>query len=103
MWIEVLLVLACFALLLQFFPSLWFRLIWVVDVRNWSRSVWVGLNVGAVLVLCGVRFGPELYKEWRERRARLAIEREKQEKRRQLAEQREMLERLQRGRARRVI
>ncbi len=102
-WLELLLGLAAIVLLFQLFPSLWFACVWAVDVRNWSRGGWLGLNAVAVLVLCGIRFGPELYKEWRERGARLAINREKQEKQRQLTEQREALERLQRGRARRVI
>jgi hypothetical protein len=74
----------------------------IIDVRKWSREVWLGLNVGVLLVLCGIRFGPGLCREWRERRTRLTIEREQPEKQRQLREQREMLERLQRGRTRRI-
>lgn len=100
--LELLLILTFIVLLFQVFPSLWFAFTWCIDVRNWSRGVWLGLNACAVLALCGIRFGPDLYKEWRERLARLAIERDKQEKQRQLTEQREMLERLQRSRGRRI-
>lgn len=62
----------------------------------------MSLNLSIVVVLFGVRFGPELYEQWRERRAHLVLEREKKEKQRQLKEQREMLERLNRARARRL-
>lgn len=100
--LEALLVLATLAFLFQVFPSLWFALVWALDVRNWSGEVWLTLNVGVVVALFGLRFGPGLHSEWREWRAKLAIEREKLQKEKALKEQREMLERLKAGRARRL-
>ena len=100
--LELLLVLAFLALLFQVFPALWFGLLWAVDVRNWSRGMWMGLNVAIVFALFGLRFGPELFDQWRERRARLTNEHEKHEKQRHLKEEREMLERLKQARERRL-
>ena len=59
-WLEVLLVLALVAVLFQMFPALWLAVVWSVDVRNWSRDAWIGLNVAAVLVLFAIRFRTEL-------------------------------------------
>jgi hypothetical protein len=101
-WLELLLVVAVLVLLFQVFPSAWFGVLWVLDVRNWPRSIWFAANVAGVLALCAVRFGPELYESWQARRTRLRIEREKQEKQRQLKEQRETLERLREARKRQV-
>ena len=62
----------------------------------------MGVNVGIVLALIGIRFVPELYEEWRERRARLTSEREKQAERQKLLEQRKLFERMQEARKRRL-
>lgn len=58
--LELLLVLAFLALLFQVFPALWLGLLWALDVRNWPREVWLAINVGVVLALFAIRFGPEL-------------------------------------------
>lgn len=73
-WLELLLVLAFLALLFQVFPSLWFAL----DFRTWSRTTWFTLNLFVLFGLFGIRFGPDLYSEWRERRKRLAIKQQQQ-------------------------
>jgi hypothetical protein len=101
-WLEILLVLAIVLVILQVFPSLWFTLVRMLDVRNWSRSFLMILSVGILLVLFGVQFGPHLYQDWQQHRLRLEVERKKEEKQRVLKEQREMFERLQRGRRRRI-
>ncbi|HMP06299.1 MAG TPA: hypothetical protein PJ982_08125, partial [Lacipirellulaceae bacterium] len=56
--LEALLALAVVALVLQLFPSLGYGLLRAVDVRQWSRGAWLGLNVAVVFGLFVVRFGP---------------------------------------------
>lgn len=101
-WLELLLVLAVVALVFQLFPSLWNGTLWALDIRNWPRTVWFAGNLVVVLVLVAVRFGPDLYQEWQNRRERLAADREKREKQLQLKEQRETLERMEQARSRRI-
>ena len=102
-WIELLFALAIIAFLFQLFPLLRRALVGAADVQNWSRAVWVSLNVGMMLVLLGIRFGPSRYDDWRGRRARQAIERERQEKQRLANKQRELFERLREARKRQVM
>jgi len=97
-WLELLFFLAFLVLLLQFFPSL----LAVLDARNWSRLTWFVFNAVAVVALVIVRFGPDLYASWSQRRDSIAVERAKLKKQQELREQRETLERLQHGRARRI-
>jgi hypothetical protein len=56
-WLELLLVLAVVALLLQLFPSLWTAVLWTLDVRNWSRTVWFAETWVVLGMLVGVRLG----------------------------------------------
>jgi hypothetical protein len=99
--LAVLLALAVAALLVQLFQSLWS--IGALDVRNWPRETWMALNLGVVLVLFGIRLGPEVRAQWRNRRTRRTIEREQQKKQRTLNEQREVFERLREARKRQVV
>ena len=101
--IELLLALAAVALLFQLFPPLWPTLRGAVDVRNWPRTVWISLNVGVMLALFGIRYGPSLYDEWQAHRARQRIERDKQVMQRKVNEQREVIERLREARKRQVV
>jgi hypothetical protein len=55
-WLELLLVLAVIALVFQLFPSLWFRFISALDVRNWSRLTWFAVNFMVLAALIGVRY-----------------------------------------------
>lgn len=74
-WLEVLLVIAFLALLFQVFPSPW-KLLWQsFDVREWSRTTWMVLNVVVLVALFGVRFIPETLATLRERRQRLSSRR----------------------------
>ncbi len=100
--LEAFLVLAFVVLVLQVFPALWFGLWWVVDVRHWSRGAWMGLNVAIVLTLFGVRFIPALYQDWRERRNQLTLAREKRQMQLEAKEHRLAIERVRRGRSRRM-
>lgn len=99
---ELLLAVALVSILLQLFPGLLSILSWLIDVRHWPPFAWFALNLLALLILVWFRFGPELFNVWRERRKRGAEERALAKRKRDLQEQREMLERLQRGRARRI-
>jgi hypothetical protein len=64
-WPELLLALAIVALVLQLYPSLWFRALWALDVRNWSQAAWLYFNIAIIFVLVGMRFGPELMADLR--------------------------------------
>jgi len=101
--LELLLVLSIVAITFQLFPSLWFDTLWVIDVRNWSRAAWLCVSMGVLLTLVGIRFGPDLMDEWRQRRERLAKEREKRDKQQALAEQRKLFERLREARKRQLF
>jgi hypothetical protein len=100
--LEALLVAAVVALALQLFPTLWFGLLRLADVRHWTRSAWLGLNAAIILGLFALRFGPGLIDDWRRRRERLAAQREKQAAQRAAKEQRETLEQIKQGRRRRM-
>lgn len=109
-WLELLLALAAIALFFQMFPSAWSRLfqmfgaifrgvVWAVDFRGWSRSVWFIVNVVMVLSLIGIRYGPEMKESWKEQREASALSRcketEKLERAKKRKESREMRERYQ--------
>jgi len=101
-WLELLLALAVVALLFQLFPQLRQIALWVIDVRNWPRTMWFVANLIVVIVLLAVRFGPGLVEDWRERQARLAAEQEKRTKQQELKAQREALERMKQSQRRRI-
>ncbi|MGQ0601069.1 MAG: hypothetical protein ACT4QE_05155 [Anaerolineales bacterium] len=100
--LEVLLVIAFFALVFQVFPSLWFGLVWAADVRNWARSAWMGVTVAILVVLFGLRFVPDLWADWRERRAESASAFAKREKAERAKAERERVAALRKGRSRRM-
>jgi cytochrome c biogenesis protein ResB len=100
-WLESALAFACLSLLWQLFPS-FFGQIWnLLDIRTWHRSVWFVLNILFVIGLMGVRFGPPLYRDWKEARQQKVAERERVDRKRKLKEERELLARLEEGRKRR--
>lgn len=100
--LEILLVIAFVALVFQVFPALWFGLIWAVDVRNWARSAWMGTTVAILAVLFGLRFVPDLWADWRERRCDAASALAKREKQLKAKAERERVAALRRGRSRRM-
>lgn len=102
-WLELLLVLAAVVLLIQIWPAFGNRILRGIDIRNWSSSVKFVANVLIVLVLIGIRFGPELLSQWRERRLRIACERAKADKALIMKKRREALERMQESRKRRIF
>ena len=101
-WLELLLALAMLALLVQLFPQVGRFALWALDVRNWPRSVWFIGNLGILLLLVGLRFGPQLVEEWKSRRDRLAVEATQKHRQQELKEQREALERLKQAQRRRI-
>lgn len=100
--LEVLLVLAFVALVFQVFPPLWFALVWVADIRNWARSAWMGATVGILLVLFALRFVPQLWEDWRERRSEAASALAKREAQQRAKAERERVAALRKGRSRRM-
>ena len=88
-WLELLLVLAIVALVLQLFPAIWWRLVGIVDVRNWSRWTWFFVNVTVVGLLIAVRLAPEMSEAIARRRAEKAKRYQQEERKRQAAERRE--------------
>ncbi len=59
-WIEVLLVVALIALILQLFPAVGAQVVSGLDPRSWPRSVWFALNLLVVIVLVTVHGWPSL-------------------------------------------
>ena len=90
-----LLMLAITALVVQLFLST----LSVFDLRSWSQDVWFVANSIVVLGLDTVRYGPDLYAHWLERRRRIAIGNERARESAAVQEQRELIERHQRGRS----
>jgi len=101
-WLELLLGLAAIALLFQLFPAILAKLLGVVDLRNWSQLTFFLVNIGVVLALIGVRFGPDWVEDWQERRQQVAKDYIKAEKAKKLKEQREAVERMETSRSRRM-
>ena len=101
-WLELLLLLAALALLLQLWPALGAQFLRALDIRNWSSSIKFLANLGFVLVLVGIRFGPDFLRDWRERRVRITAERAITDKAVKLKAEREAIERMQQSRRRRM-
>ncbi len=101
-WLEPLLLLAVAALLFQLFPSLWVGSLWALDFRNWSRTTVFAVNFGVLFALAAMRFGPDLYKDWRMQRDEHLTEWTKKEKQQELKHQREQIERLKEAQKRRL-
>jgi hypothetical protein len=89
--LELLLVLAVVAFLLQLFPPLSAVILTAIDIRNWPRSVWFAVTCLLLLSLLAVRFGPDVYKDYRQRRARSAAERTKKMAQERAKDERETL------------
>jgi hypothetical protein len=101
-WLELLLVLAVLALVVQLIPGALDTIFYAINPAHWPRTVWFAINWGVLSLLVGVRFGPDLVAAWKQRRQKLAVEREQSAKQRELKEQRETLERIKRSRSRRL-
>lgn len=62
-FLELALLLALTSLLLQLFPSFSTRLFSTFDPRNWSREAWWRVNIGVLVGLLLLQFGPSIWKE----------------------------------------
>jgi prepilin-type N-terminal cleavage/methylation domain-containing protein len=100
--LELLLALAVLTLILQIFPDAGRLALWSLDVRNWPRTIWFVGNVGVLLLLIALRFGPQLRDDWRTRRSRLTSEIAEKHRKQELKEQRDTLERLKQAQRRRI-
>jgi hypothetical protein len=96
--LETLLAIAIIALILQAFPET----ARVFDVTSWSRTMWMGVNASAILLLIGVRFAPDLVVNWHDRRVNRAAQNNTHDKQKELRERRESLEQIKRARKRRL-
>ena len=100
----MLLLLAIVALVFQLIPSLWAGLVSIANVRNWSRGTWMLVNVAIVLILLGIRFGPELYTDWiRYRRRHASTIGGSNERRLSANEERALYQRMHEARKRQVV
>ena len=104
--LELLLVVAIVALILQLFPSLWGAL----DVRTWSRATWVVLNLVVLAGLVVVRHAEpiirSIYDFARYRAAnktKATQEKSKREQNAELEEQRKLYERMREARKRQIV
>jgi hypothetical protein len=100
--LELSLVLAIAVLLFQLFPSLGAIGLRVIDPRFWPKSVWLYGNIVVVFIFIGLRIGPELWKDFRQRRLQLGIDRQRRQKQKMLKDKREMNERMREGSKRRL-
>ena len=99
--LELVLVLASIALLFQLFPSLWFNLVTIIDIRKWPHGTWISVNV--VILLFRVRFGPELSAEWCQKCLRICANRKRDEKQLSVKQERALYARMHEARKRQVI
>jgi hypothetical protein len=99
--LELLLVLAVVSLGLQLFPAGAWTLLWMLDVRNWPRTVWFWVNIAIVAALVAVRLGPGIFSDWKARRERINAERQAARHQKEQREHREMLAGIKEGRRRR--
>src|SRR5207253_119613 len=70
-WLETVLLLAGFALLLQLFPAVGSTIRRLIDIRQWSRTGWFVANIVVAIMLCLLRFAPTAIKglrHWRRQR-----------------------------------
>ena len=61
------------------------------------------LPIFFLVVLVGIRFGPDIFADWRRRRERQTTERIRQQKQQALKDERETLARMKEGMKRRVV
>ena len=101
-WLEFLLIVTAITLLLQIWPGFGSMLLFAVDVRNWTRGVWFTANSLIVLLLIGIRFGPNILNDWRNRREEAAAEKARLAKAIKKKQEKEALQRLQESRSRRI-
>jgi hypothetical protein len=101
-WFELLLAIAFVILLFQVFPRLWNDSIWLIDVRNWSRTSLLLVNLLVIMALGSIRLWPSIVHSWQDRSEKRSAERMQREKRAALKEQKETLARLKEGQKRRL-
>jgi hypothetical protein len=109
-WLELLLVLAVLALLLQVFPSLIVDLRSVLDLRNWTVWSWFSAFCVLFALLCVIRYVPEIADGFKEQGQRNAFKRSRRKsqddvaaKLRQMDQERELYRRMMEARKRQVL
>ena len=104
--LELLLVLALVALILQLFPSFWAAL----DARTWSRATWVVLNLVVLASLVIGRHAEPIIGSMHDfaryraaNKAKVRQEKSRREKNAELEEQRKLYERMREARKRQIV
>lgn len=97
-WLELLLALAIFSLILQLFPPL----AQALDVRTWTRSTWFVVNLVFVTALVLIRLAPDWVLDWRSHRDQKAADKKIQERQLAAKERREAKERMRQAMKRRL-
>ena len=93
-WLELLMVLAGLALVLQLFlPSVWWAMVSSLDVRNWSRLTWFLVNLGVLVALVGIRLAPDARQALAVRKAEAEKRRHRDERKQRAAQREERLSR----------
>ncbi len=54
-WIEVLLVISGMALVVQLFPSFWWSVLTIIDVRGWTWRSWAVASAIWIVALVGIK------------------------------------------------
>ena len=54
-WLEIALGFSVLALVFQIFPDLWATFLVVLDFRQWTWTVWTGINAAVVAILIYIR------------------------------------------------
>jgi hypothetical protein len=104
--LEVFLAIAILALFFQLFPPLWHGTRFAMDVRNWSRGTWLGINLFLVCVLVSIRYLPEFLAVRRVKKSSVKSKRPTPESRvneLDLKAQQELFKRMQEARKRQIV
>lgn len=101
-WLELLLAAASVLLVLQIFPAIGVATLWALNPRNWPRTTWFLMNFLVVLLLIIIRFGPDLYYDWKTGLQERSKKRRKELDTKEAKEQRRILEEAKGSRRRRI-
>ncbi len=101
-WLELLLAVALVMLALQLWPAAGQAILGWLDVRRWSLAVRIAVNVGVLALLLAVRFGPQLWRDWLDRRREAAARRARREETQQRKAELKAIEQMQESRGRRL-
>lgn len=100
-WLKASLSVSVILLICQLLSVYWDSARSVIDARRWSQSVWFLVNVGALVLLMVVRFGPEIFQELKNSSQKRRVSNMQRQKVKEQQELRETLSRIKEARKRR--